>query len=262
MAGPVGKMLRRALRNEAEPMEFALAPTTVYQWAGPMVFAYPVALWELVTGGSPVWLLAGGLVVTAAVAYDTYTLSKDRPTDWRFRAVYPPLFAVGFVVYPLLVPLYLYHRRRAAGAAVGTDHDAVEAHRDAFGIDRPTWLLVLVGWDVLLQVVLLGSLSPSGLPFGAGLLAYILGLPLHAALIAQDAKYLRSEGIPWGRARYLYALSGIVFVIPLVYLFQRTEHTYYAAMGDLTADAGETTPLTKPRTILGSETTGSIHEES
>lgn len=217
--------------------EANLAPRRLYLVGGLTLFCYPLGVFV-----NPFWITLGALLVTVTVTRDAFRLVYVHEADWRWGYVYPFVFLVGFPVYTLLLVVYLYHRRRPAAQVAETTYEAVESVRADMDVPRPRALLALLGFDVLVQVILLGSTS--GLLFvGSGLL-YAVGIPLHGLYVSRDLGDLGEAGVRWKRwSALLHGGAGLAIVFLLVYLFQRTEHVYYSALaGPETDDDGDGMP--------------------
>ncbi|PSP64777.1 hypothetical protein BRC79_09695 [Halobacteriales archaeon QH_8_67_27] len=152
MAGPVSKTLFGTSRGEDD--EYELMPTSLYLFGGLTLPLYPLGVFV-----NPFWITLGALFVTLTVVRDAYRLVNGHDSGWRWAYVYPFAFVVGFAVYPLLLPVYLYHRRRGAARAAGMSYADVQAVRDEMDVPTPRTIYGLLGYDLLVQVVLIGSTS-------------------------------------------------------------------------------------------------------
>ena len=224
VAGPVSNVIfGRPSRSDDE---LELMPSSVYLFGGLTLPLYPVGLVV-----NQFWLALGGLFVTIAVVRDAYDLVTKHDSDWRPAYVYPFLFVLGFFVYPLLLVVYLYHRRRGAARAAGRSHDDVEDDRADLDVPSPRAMYALLGYDLLVQVVLIGSTT--GLLLAGSVAIYVVAVPVHGLYLRRDLNALRECGVRWGRrSGALHSLMGVVFVLVFVYLFQRTEHAFYTALCD------------------------------
>lgn len=214
-----------------------LAPRRLYLVGGLTLFCYPLGAFV-----NPFWITVGALLATVTVSRDAFRLVYVRDADWRWGYVYPFLFVVGFPVYTPLLVVYLYHRRRPVARVADTSYEAVQSVREDMDVPRPRAIYALLGYDVLVQIVLLGSTS--GLLFvGSGLL-YAVGIPIHGLYVSRDLGDLGEAGVRWGRwSALLHAGAGLAIVFVLVYLFQRSEHVYYSALaGPETDDDDDEVP--------------------
>lgn len=213
--------------------EETLAPRRLYLVGGLTLFCYPLGVFV-----NLFWITLGALLVTVMVTRDAFRLVYVHGADWRWGYVYPFLFLVGFPVYTLLLVAYLYHRRRPAAQVADTSYEAVESVREEMDVSRPRALFALLGYDVLVQVVLLGSTS--GLLFAGSGLLYAVGVPIHGLYVSRDLGDLGEAGVRWGRwSALLHGGAGLAIVFLLVYLFQRTEHVYYSALAGPKTDDEE-----------------------
>jgi len=230
VAGPVSKTVFGTSRGDDE---YELMPTSLYLFGGLTLPLYPLGVFF-----NPFWITLGALFVTVAVVRDAYRLVNVHDSDWRWAYVYPFVFVVGFVAYPLLVVVYLYHRRRAAASAAGETYATVRETRDEMDIPTPRKLYGLLGYDLLVQVVLIGSTS--GLLLAGSVALYVVAIPVHGLYVSRDLETLTDRGVPWGRrSSSFHGLSGLAVVLVFVYLFQRTEHVFYAALSDSGPSASE-----------------------
>jgi hypothetical protein len=219
--------------SRGEDDEYDLMPTSLYLFGGLTLPLYPLGVFF-----NPFWITLGALFVTVAVVRDAYRLVNVHDSDWRWAYAYPFVFVVGFVAYPLLLPVYLYHRRRGAARAAGTSYADVQAVRDEMDIPTPRKLYGLLGYDLLVQVVLIGSTS--GLLFAGSVALYVVAIPVHGLYVSRDLETLTDRGVPWGRrSSSFHGLSGLAVVLVFVYLFQRTEHVFYAALSDSGSSVSE-----------------------
>ena len=213
--------------------EEALVPRRLYLVGGLTLFCYPLGVFV-----NPFWITLGALLVTVTVTRDAFRLVYVHGADWRWGYVYPFLFLVGFPVYTLLLVVYLYHRRRPAAQVADTSYEVVESVREDMDVSRPRALLALLGYDILVQVLLLGSTS--GLLFAGSGLLYAVGIPIHGLSVSRDLGDLDEAGVSWGRwSALLHGAAGLAIVFVLVYLFQRTEHVYYSALAGPETDDDE-----------------------
>ena len=231
MAGPVSKTLFGTSRGEDD--EYELMPTSLYLFGGLTLPLYPLGVFV-----NPFWITLGALFVTLTVVRDAYRLVNGHDSGWRWAYVYPFAFVVGFAVYPLLLPVYLYHRRRGAARAAGTSYADVQAVRDEMDVPTPRTIYGLLGYDLLVQVVLIGSTS--GLLFAGSVALYVVAVPVHGLYVSRDLEALTDRGVPWGRrSSAFHGLSGLAVVLVFVYLFQRSEHAFYAALAAHGSPAAE-----------------------